>query len=115
MKKILIFMALVFSNSLYAQNTDSAESVDDDKVQTCMIVGLYAETAMKGRQNNVNKSEFLSKIDNAKSVSDVGKTFYKGILNKAYEWPIKNTEAEKNKSIDSFQQAIYDGCVAAET
>ncbi|MDY6468466.1 hypothetical protein SKM54_08865 [Acinetobacter faecalis] len=113
MKKILVFIALLFSNSLYAQNNNSAESVDEDKVQTCMIVGLYAETAMKGRQNNVDKSEFLSKIDNAKSVSDVGKSFYKGILNKAYEWPIKNNEAEKKKSIDSFRQEFYDGCVAA--
>ena len=56
MKKILVFIALLFSNSLYAQNNNSAESVDEDKVQTCMIVGLYAETAMKGRQNNVDKN-----------------------------------------------------------
>ena len=107
MRSIISVLALVLCLGV----STSAFAEDTWKI-TCEALSGTAGSIMSARQVGVPLAQMMNKLTEIEpeGATEKDKRYIEGIVFQAYEQPRFDTEDDKNKAINEFQNTIYSRC-----
>ncbi|AOA58333.1 hypothetical protein [Acinetobacter larvae] len=109
MNKLLVTTLILIISGLSHAN-QSRYVLSDDK-QLCEAASYFAAVALEGHYRGEDKKILLDYINESQEIPNIKKTYFKMLLNEAYNKPIYSSEEEMKKALMKFHDDTSKDCM----
>ncbi|WP_353172095.1 hypothetical protein [Acinetobacter rudis] len=109
MNKLLLGILILITSGLSHAN-QSGYILSGDK-ELCEAASYFAAVAFEGHHRGEDKKTLLDYINESQEIPNIKKTYFKTLLNEAYNKPTYSSEKEMKSVLAKFHDDTYKDCM----